>query len=116
MARMRWLMPSKSMLTETASFFATSAVGAVPFGALADFASFALSGDFSADLSPEVVASGPFSSSLSGPSGEGRSLRRTMTYTLRVTSLPSVDMSRPPIVGHVRARDEEDVFAAGVEH
>ena len=71
-AIMRWMMPSKSMLTFSAGF---SASFSFDFSASGFSASFLASGFWS--FFSAFSGSLPFSSSLSGASGEGKSLRRT---------------------------------------
>src|SRR5262249_17307825 len=53
------------------------------------------SGDFGSSL----LCAAAFSSSLSGASGEGRSLRRTIRYALRVTLRSALERSSQPVVG-----------------
>ena len=78
-AMMRWSMSSKSIRTGSGDF------GAFGFAVAAVTAS------------PSAI----FSSSLSGPSGEGESLRNTMAYTLRVGLNGYADISRKPSVGPI---------------
>ena len=76
-------MPSKSMRTEPAvASLAESLFGAV----------FALAPAFFAESAAALSA---FSSSLSGADGDGRSLRKTATYTLRVAGWSNEAMLPP---------------------
>src|SRR2546425_968131 len=110
--RMRWLIPSRSILTTTGSSFLSlslslslSSLGDLSLSAALSLAlllsflslsfSFSLESALDLSFSSAFFSSFDFSSSLSGARGDFSSLFSTAIYTLRETRCSSLDMSRP---------------------